>query len=234
MTVLNPAKKFFYRELKKFLNKNKDLKEIGIDAACEDFKNAKFFPVKKYIGVDIREGIIKKGLSQNKGSKCFGLKFDITKKNVIGDNFADIVVCSHTIYQIPNNKKKDVIDNLINFVKDGGKILIQVKKNDPINFYIKSKLEKNFKITHKKYYDNIISKTYSKFFEKRNKKKIYNIYLFLNLIRFNFLISIFEFFSQSFEKINDKVIYFSENKNINFKKKKLMINIHKKNFLRLN
>ena len=95
-------------------------------------------------------------------------------------------------------------------------------------------MEKNFKITHKKYYDNIISKTYSKFFEKRNKKKIYNIYLFLNLIRFNFLISIFEIFSQSFEKINDKVIYFSENKNINFKKKKLMINIHKKNFLRLN
>ena len=106
MTVLNPAKKFFYRELKKFLNKNKDLKEIGIDAACENFKNAKFFPVKKYIGVDIREGIIKKGLSQNKGLKYFGLKFDITKKNMIGNNFADIVVCSHTIHQIPNDKKK--------------------------------------------------------------------------------------------------------------------------------
>lgn len=234
MTVLNPAKKFFYRELKKFLNKNKDLKEIGIDAACENFKNAKFFPVKKYIGVDIREGIIKKGLSQNKGLKYFGLKFDITKKNMIGNNFADIVVCSHTIHQIPNDKKKNVIDNLINFVKDGGKILIQVKKNDPINFYIKSELRKKFKITRKKYYDNIISKTYSKFFEKRNKKKIYNIYLFLNLIRFNFLISLFEFFSQNLEKINDKVIYFSEYKNINFKKKKLMINIHKKNFLRLN
>ena len=234
MTVLNPAKKFFYRELKKFLNKNNDLKEIGIDAACEDFKNAKFFPVKKYIGVDIRDEIIKKGLSQNNGSKYFGLKFDLTKKNIIGNNFADIVICSHTIHHIPNDKKKDVIDNLINFVKDRGKILIQVKKNDPINFYIKSELKKKFKINYKKYYDNIISKNYSKFFEKRNTKKVYNIYLFLNLIRFNFVISLFEFFSQNFEKINDKIIYFGDDKNTNFKKKKLMINIHKKNFLRLN
>lgn len=232
MTVLNPAKKFFYRELKNFLNNN--LKEIGIDVACENFKNAKFFPVKKYIGVDIREQIIKKGLSQNKGHKYFGLKFDITKKNIIGENFADIVVCSHTIHQISNNKKKNVIDNLVSFVKNNGKILIQIKKNDPINFYIESVLKKNFNIIYKKNYDNFFSKNYSKFFEIRKTRKIYNIYLFLNSIKFNYFISLLENFFQYFEKINDKVIYFGEDKKLSFKKKKLIINIHKKNFLRLN
>jgi hypothetical protein len=234
MTALNPAKKYLYRELKNFLNKSKKLKNIGVDAACENLKNAKFFPVKKYIGIDIRERIIKKGLRQNKGSKYLGLKYDLTNKNILGNNFADIVVCTNTLYQISNNKKKRVIDTLINFVKDKGQILIQVNKNDPINTYIKSQLKKKFKVSYKKNYDNFISKNYSKFFENRFNKKIYSIYLFLNSIKFNFILSLFEFIFQNFYTLNNKIIYFGENKKKNFKKSKLRIEINKNNFVRLN
>ena len=46
MTVLNPAKKFFYRELKNFLNNN--LKEIGIDVLRENFK-MQFFLLKNIL-----------------------------------------------------------------------------------------------------------------------------------------------------------------------------------------
>lgn len=234
MTALNPAKKFLYRELKNFLNKKKNLKNIGVDAACENFKNARFFPVKKYFGIDIREQIIKKGLKQNKGAKYIGIKFDLTNKNIVGNNFADIVVCTNTLYQISNSKKRRVLDTLIDFVKNKGQILIQVNKNDSINPYIKLQLKKNFNIYYKKHYDNFISKNYSKFFEDRINKKIYKIYLFLNLIKFNFFLSLFEFLFQNFHKINDKIIYFGENKNKTLNKSKLKIQINKKNFVRIN
>ena len=84
MSTITPSKKFLFKNLKSFLKKYKG-KNIGIDLASENFKNSRYFKTKKYIGVDIKLKEILFGLKNFNYINSYGILWDITKKNTLGN-----------------------------------------------------------------------------------------------------------------------------------------------------
>ena len=99
MSTIAPSKKYLFRVLKIFLGQHNNT-NIGIDLASENFKNSRYFKTKKYIGVDINLKEILYGLNNFHLIKSYGILWDFTKKNRLGNIFADVVVSTNTLSHI--------------------------------------------------------------------------------------------------------------------------------------
>ena len=127
MSTISPnLKKYLFRVLKKFYQNIKN-KTIGIDLASENFKNSIYFQTKKYIGVDIEIEQILFGLKNFRKQRVLWDTFiDFTKKNILGENFADVVVSTNTFtYKI--KKKINALDNCIKFISKNGVFFLEVE-----------------------------------------------------------------------------------------------------------
>ena len=164
MSTITPSKKFLFKNLKSFLKKYKG-KNIGIDLASENFKNSRYFKTKKYIGVDIKLKEILFGLKNFNYINSYGILWDITKKNTLGNNFADVVVSTNTLSHIRNSKDKiKAVNNFIEFTSNQGGIFVQAELSDKSTSRIISLLQKNFETVRVKYYHNIFSQFFSSIF----------------------------------------------------------------------
>lgn len=218
MTVIAPSKKFLYRKLKDFLERSKK-KALGIDLASENFKNSDFFKTKTYIGVDIERNLINKGLKKKNKIRKIGIFADLTKKNTIGENFADVAVSTNTIYQIKNSYKRlTAIKNFIEFVKPDGDLFLQMDKNH-LSQKILNQITLNFSYYKIIHYHNFLSNFYINLFDGKivnNKKAI-----LLDKIKFGYLLFLFEYILNKFSFLNKKVIIVCYKKNKSFKKEYL-------------
>ena len=217
MSTLTPSKKYLFKELKKFLYKNKN-KEIGIDLASENFKNSIYFKTKKYLGVDKNINEIKLGLKSYKSKKNYGIYWDFTKKNLLGENFADVIVSTNSLSHIDSNKKKiKAVKNFIEMAKYNGEMFIQTELYDSSTKKIIEIINENCEQVSIKYYHNIFSQLYILIWkDKISKNKFVE---FLNTIKFNYLISLTEYLTCNIKFLNTKIIIVGRIKKLNNKKK---------------
>lgn len=217
MSTISPSKKYLFRVLKNFLLTHKN-KSIGIDLASENFKNSIYFKTKKYVGVDINIKEILFGLKHFKNRKRYGIHWDFTKKNILGENFADIVVSTNTLSHIKSSKKKiDALDNFIQFTSSDGVIFLQTEIEKNVTDKIIKKINLNFTNVKIKYYNNLLTKIYlSLFLGKLTNNKVA---IFFNKIKLNYFLSLFENFTCYFKILNTKLIIIAEGKNKAGKKK---------------
>ena len=218
MSTISPSKKYLFRVLKNFLLNHKN-KSIGLDLASENFKNSIYFKTKKYIGVDINIKEILFGLQHFKNKKRYGIHWDFTKKNILGENFADVVVSTNTLSHIKSPKKKiDALNNFIRFTSSDGAIFLQTEIEKKVTNEIIKKINSNFKKVKIKYYNNLLTKIYlSLFLGKLTNNKTA---IFLNKIKINYFLSLIENITSYFKILNTKIIIIAEGKK-NIGKKKI-------------
>ena len=217
MSTISPSKKYLFRVLKNFLLTHKN-KSIGLDLASENFKNSIYFKTKKYIGVDINIKEILFGLQHFKNKKRYGIHWDFTKKNILGENFADVVVSTNTLSQIKSSKKIDALNNFIQFTSSDGVIFLQTEIEKNVTNKIINKINFNFKNVKIKYYNNLLTKIYlSLFLGKLTNNKTA---IFLNKIKINYFLSKIENITSYFKILNTKIIIIAEGKK-NIGKKKI-------------
>ena len=226
MSTISPSKKYLFRVLKKFLSEHKN-KTIGIDLASENFKNSIYFQTKKYIGVDIEIEQILFGLKNFRSKKCYGIHWDFTKKNILGENFADVVVSTNTFSHIKLKKKKiNALDNCIKFISKNGVFFLEVEIQKNITDTIIKKINLNFENVKIRYYNNFFSKIYLSLFSGKLTNNQFAI--FLNKIKFNYLLSLIENLTCYFKTFNSKLIIIAEKKK-NVGNKKIKFNFKKLN-----
>lgn len=223
MTVIAPSKKFLYRKLQVFLKKFRG--KIGIDLASENFKNSDFFWTKSYIGVDINKNLVEEGLKKKNRIKKIGIIADLTKKNSIGINFADVAVTTNTLYQIKENTRRiKAVNNFIEFVKIKGGFFLQIEKKH-LDVDILIKIKKNFSFFEIIFYNNIFTQYYLDLFKGEVTKN--NKAIFFDKIKVGYLFYILEILLKNFKFINSKVIILCYKKNNNktksFLNKKILI-----------
>ncbi len=218
MSTISPSKKYLFRVLKNFLLIHKN-KPIGIDLASENFKNSIYFKTKKYIGVDLNKKEILFGLKYFKDKKRYGIHWDFTKKNILGENFADVVVSTNTLSHIKSPKKKiDALNNFIQFTSSDGVIFLQTEIEKKVTNEIIKKINSNFKKVKIKYYNNLLTKIYlSLFLGKLTNNKVA---IFFNKIKLNYFLSLIENITCYFKILNTKMIIIAAEKK-NFGKKKI-------------
>ena len=204
MYSIRPSKKYLYHVLKKQL-KNKKYK-IGFDVASEEFKNLPFFKYCHYVGVDIIQDKVKKGMRNFSKESPTGIIYDIScKDNPIGTNVADVVVSTNTLWHIKEEKpKKIALDFIIQLTKKSGDTIIEIDLDDICIKYAVEQFKNNFKRTKKLYYQNFLSYFYEGFFKKdlANNK----IAIFFDKIKITHIFALIEYFLSKFPFLNNKMI----------------------------
>ena len=226
MSTIAPSKKYLFRVLKIFLGQHNNT-NIGIDLASENFKNSRYFKTKKYIGVDINLKEILYGLNNFHLIKSYGILWDFTKKNRLGNSFADVVVSTNTLSHIKSSKKKiNAVKNFIEFTSNNGSILIQTEVDDITTHEIIKLFYKNFKNVKISYYHNFFSRIFLTIFVGQLTKN--RLAIFLNKIKLNYLISLTENLTSNLKFFNKKIIIIGDKKN-KFQKKIIKIKFKRLN-----
>ena len=153
-----PGKTLLWIWLRKDLNRIGS-KNIGIDAACGPMINYKYIKAKKYIGFDLSEKSIKKGLlkyPEAKGVVCSLENAEEVKKEF---GRGDTVVCVQTIGingMFNCDNLYYVVDKLVSITNAGGSLIFNIgpKCGDVENIQsrLTPKLESEFKIVKAKRY----------------------------------------------------------------------------------
>ena len=216
MSTISPSKKYLFRILKSFLNQYKK-SNIGIDLASENFKNSRYFKTKKYIGVDINLNEILYGLKHFTHISSYGILWDITKKNRLGNNFADVVVSTNTLCHIKSSKDKiKAVKNFIEFTSSKGGIFVQAEADDRVTHKIIELFYKNFQTVKIRYYHNFFSRLFLAIFSGQLTEN--KLAILFNKIKFNYIISLTENLTSNFRFFNKRVIIIGERKNKSKKK----------------
>jgi ubiquinone/menaquinone biosynthesis C-methylase UbiE len=176
--------------------------KIGIDIACGDGKNNKYFKTKKYIGIDKDQKLIETCKKKLKKKNIIFIKDDIYKLYKIKKNAADLVVSTHTLSHIKKNRIK-AIKNIISLVKSNGYFFCNMDIRN--NFNLEKKLiTKSFRKVKIIYYKNYLNYFIENYLS--NKLFIY-IYKLLFLLRIEKILKFSEVLTQNVEKFNKCVIF---------------------------
>jgi SAM-dependent methyltransferase len=163
-----PPKSSLYRKIYKEIQKEdwgKHSEVIGIDAACARFEHRKlFFPVKRYIGLDMNEERLREGLRKHPDD--IGILCDICTID-LPEGCADLIISSNTLYWIKDEKKRlKVVQTLAKAVKPKGKLIIEMP-NDKTVSLSHSKLQEEFDTVLIYYVGNYLSVLYDKLITRK-------------------------------------------------------------------
>lgn len=84
----------------------------------------KCFPDSQVVGIDNASNMIEYAKQYHGATNISYKKEDITILNPFRKTFADLIVCSWAVSHIPSESQKAMTNNLCNYLKDGGKLLI--------------------------------------------------------------------------------------------------------------
>jgi hypothetical protein len=121
---LEPSKRFFYWELKKWLSSRSYA--VAVDAASADFKNAPVIPANLYVGVDIDSESLERGL-MNYGSGVT-IESDVTElTDHVASYSVDLCISTHTIPYVGEAKVFEFILSLSSLNNRGGDLIFNME-----------------------------------------------------------------------------------------------------------
>ncbi|MFA6551941.1 MAG: methyltransferase domain-containing protein [Candidatus Paceibacterota bacterium] len=206
-----PSKNFFFPLLKKELAKTGD--GIGVDVGSAGMKNRGMFLTDIYIGIDINQELLQKGLEKENSANTFGLVADITKLNSLPSNFADVVASSNTLYCLPEEKIPEAIKSLSRITRNGGSLLYQILKGKDTQFEKTiQELAKQFQTVKVIYYKNFINNLYEKFFERDGNLGSHPLAGSKPFLFLSYLLSRLEYLTCKMPLLNKEVFIICRNK----------------------
>ena len=180
---------------------------IGIDIACGDGKNFKFFKTKKYIGIDKDSKLIKFCKKKLKKKNIFFIEDNILKLNKIKRESADLVVCTHTLPHINKNRIK-AIKNIISLIKMNGFFFCNLDIRDNFNLE-KDLITRNFKSCKIIYYKNYFNYLIENYLSIRLFMYLYKL---IFLLKINKLLQFTECITNNIKNLNKCAIFICEGK----------------------
>lgn len=136
-----PGRQFLNFVLLRELKKSEG-KEIGVDIGCGEMVNYELFRTKKYIGIEIDQLRLDKGVERYPFAEA--VKASIFDKP---ETFGDFVLCIQVFNNkhFDNSKTEVAVSNLCNSVKQGGDLVFNIgKKSIKYEGQIDHILEENF------------------------------------------------------------------------------------------
>jgi|SRR3989344_1595254 len=161
--MVRPSKSFLFDVLEAKLSKIRG--EVGLDAACADFKNHRMFKTEKYFGLDIDLDALRSGLTKPNTENSWGIFGSLTKIDSLPENSIDVVVSTNTIYHLSSADRLVALKNLCRLVAPSGIFLCDLPVDKDFNDGL-AILQSNFNQLEVIYYKNIFSRIYEKIFEK--------------------------------------------------------------------
>ncbi|MFC1891401.1 methyltransferase domain-containing protein [Thermodesulfobacteriota bacterium] len=121
-----PSKISFIRLFEKLIKESEPFDTI-LDCASAGAKNIRFFQRKRYFGIDINKAIVEASNNMHNSDPNIQLYHDdvLDFQSKVKELNFDLVVSTHTIGWIKNEKKMLAIKNLIDRVKIGGDFIFQ-------------------------------------------------------------------------------------------------------------
>ena len=164
--TLRPSKSALYRKIWK-QSKNINGK-YGVDAAAANFVNKdRLFRTEQYIGLDLQEKLLRKGLKNNPDD--IGIVCNLITVQ-LPESFADLVISSNTLsYLVTLEDRLAAVKNISKCTSSSGICAIEMQ-NDDITGKIKEFLSSEFEIVNDYYYGNCISMFFEKFVDFNNPK----------------------------------------------------------------
>lgn len=181
--------------------------KIGIDIACGDGKNNKYFKTKKYIGIDKDQKLIHSCKKKFKKKNLIFIKDNIYKLYKIKKNAADLVVSTHTLSHIKKNRIS-AIKNIISLIKPNGFFFCNMDIRNNFDSE-KNLITKNFKVIKIIYYKNYLNYFMEDYLS--NKPFIY-IYKLLFLLRIERILKFTDHLTRNIKKFNKCVIFIGKKK----------------------
>ena len=192
---LRPCKTALYRQIWKTSNNING--EYGVDAAAAGFKNrTHLFRTKIYIGLDLNERLVKKGLKDYPDD--IGIVCDLVNMR-LPNNFADLVISSNTLYVISDiNERLDAVKKISDLTSVSGTCIIEVP-NDKNATKVKDLLLNEYNNVADYCFGNCLSMFFEKIIEAKNSS-LKNWAKTKNATRLSTLLSYFENGSYSSSK----------------------------------
>ncbi|MBT5715611.1 MAG: class I SAM-dependent methyltransferase [Opitutae bacterium] len=128
---LRPSKLTFRRIFKSCLSAI-DKYETVLDFACADAKHQVYFREKSYFGADVNPAAIdanKLKFADQEKVKFFHSDLLDLSQEIVDFKF-DLVVSTHTLSWLSDEKKILAIENLVSLVEPGGSLLLQCAGNE--------------------------------------------------------------------------------------------------------
>ena len=154
-----------------------DLKNVtgplGIDAACDFFKNRHMFRTRRYVGVDNNLEALRRGKRRHPDGE--GLFVPLENLD-LPQCCADAIVSSHTLQYLKPNDQLRVVDMFCRAVVPQGKLLIHVPRTSWLP-EIEAALQQHFLHVDTARIGNLASRVFSRLFTKKG--------IFGNTVLFN-------------------------------------------------
>lgn len=162
MISLRPSKNFMYKNLITDLASRKV--DVAVDAASSGLKNRKYFNTKLYVGLDIDNGLLEKGLikfSENadiKNPHTVAVHCDLTTVK-LATGSVDLLVSSNTIEHLPAIKRLPSLVSLFDSLHSESVLILTTRKNSTYD-EIKHTLLEAFDHVHEVNYRNRASRLF--------------------------------------------------------------------------
>jgi SAM-dependent methyltransferase len=158
-----PSKTFFYSLFERDMKCSEGL-TLGADIACARFKNYPFFKTKEYLGVDLDPRMGEHMPAAGNGPKPSFLEQDLRSLDLTKGS-VDFLVSTHTLCHLKADEQLPVLSSLIDLVKPGGFLIIQVVPAGRAHQRgIDKLLALHFSNIEKSPYRNVLSRVYERFF----------------------------------------------------------------------
>lgn len=137
----SPSKFYLLRKLVRCLNQSSGM-SIGLDAACANFKYRELFKTDKYVGVDLDEPNLKRGMAVRARANDTGVVANLLDLIKLQD-VADVVVSTHTLASLPIELREEGVRALAECVAANGTLFINIP-SDSDSVTLHSFLEQRF------------------------------------------------------------------------------------------
>jgi hypothetical protein len=168
LLVNRPSKSFVYAALVKLLKERQG--GVGVDASSANMKNIWMFKTDIYVAIDIRKEVLQEGIERNRDHACktiYAICCDLANLDidVIGQGFADVVLSSHTLYQLDPEPRIAALRHLCSITKPSGLCIIEIPIDQTYDT-IRQTLQEFFEDVNPIHYRNPLSRFYENCFRR--------------------------------------------------------------------
>jgi len=160
-----PYAHYAWSRLAGFANR-KNYKRV-FDIASSTFYNRHLFDARWYIGGDISESKLRKGISDYTEDKSIACLTNIADLAMI-ESLADLIVCTYTLIFIPPSAREVIIQRLILMTAAGGDLFVEMPRSGPAP-QIRLLLQQNFQEVCVTYFNSPMSCFYQRTLGRRVK-----------------------------------------------------------------
>lgn len=157
----DPGKTFLWALMDELLQRRGG--ELGIDAACDYFKNHHYFRTREYVGVDHNLEALRRGARLHPSGRGILTRLEDFQPP---QGCADVIVSTHTLQYLAPEARLQVADALANALTAQGLLLVQVPHDGHAPALVR-RLQSHFQRVDVLYIGNGLSRLCTRLFTKK-------------------------------------------------------------------